>query len=521
MFKTGASHAFLRKEAQNDTQLHEIKEEPNIDVNVVSIELCHLKEESEVQNNFPICCSNCNAALTSNIPIENNTWKCQFCNTNQKIEDEQKQSIIKAESVDYIKEKKEVTEKQKGVIVYCIDVSGSMMGSRLEACKAAICQQMTTLKESDPERRVCIIEFESEVSILGDCTKTSLQINNKMLDDFDSLVDIGKEKVDLDSISATSESIIKTVSAMHTKGCTALGPALLLGTVIAGKEVGGQIILCTDGCANEGLGRTECSFGDGGECKSFYEKVTQLAKDKGVMVNINTISGCYSNLKILGEVAAETYGEILIVDPSNISSAFGDALDKELIATEVRIKIFLHPSMYLDDNDQSNLKYLVIGNVLDDSAHTFGYHFKSEHERRQYGDVMNYPIQVQIQYKNMKGEYRVRIINQEITVTDNVEEIQMDNELLQNFYMQQTAQNIRKGNKVEAQKRLNHWKNVPKMSYTTQNQQAYDDYGKHFDEYLDQDTNFVSDSTCAFAYSACNFSNKKAGKYGDHDYDFS
>ncbi|KAL7713423.1 VWFA domain-containing protein [Entamoeba marina] len=327
MIKTGASHAFLKSEHKDNPQVNEIIEEPKVDVNLISVELNNLNAQCAVQQSSPIYCSSCKAALTNDIVIEDNTWKCQFCSTTQRIEDKQKEGIVKKGTIDYIKEKKEISMNKGGIVVYCIDVSGSMNGSRLESCKAAICEQVKLLKETNPEKMVCVIEFESNVSILGDCTKSPLQINSRMMDDFDSLVDIGKEKVYLDPISVTGDRIIKNVQSMHTKGSTALGPALLLGTVIAGKEVGGQVILCTDGCANQGLGSMCCNEES---YKPFYERVTQLAKDKGVIININTISGCNSNLKVLGETAAETYGEIIVVDSSKIYSAFDDALDKKI-----------------------------------------------------------------------------------------------------------------------------------------------------------------------------------------------
>ncbi len=63
-------------------------------------------------------------------------------------------------------------------------------------------------------------------------------------------------------------------------GGTALGPALYYSVLLAARKPGGQVLLCTDGMANLGLGRLdEDELVD--EANSFYENVVQLAKSKG------------------------------------------------------------------------------------------------------------------------------------------------------------------------------------------------------------------------------------------------
>lgn len=59
---------------------------------------------------------------------------------------------------------------------------------------------------------------------------------------------------------------------MRTEGCTALGPALSIAMGIAMGTTGSEIVLCTDGAPNQGVGGGT----DGSESKEhFYKKVNR------------------------------------------------------------------------------------------------------------------------------------------------------------------------------------------------------------------------------------------------------
>ena len=63
------------------------------------------------------------------------------------------------------------------------------------------------------------------------------------------------------------------VGNLRTTGCTALGPALAVATAMATCSTGGsaEVILCTDGMPNTGIGALDYSASAG---QSFYEKVS-------------------------------------------------------------------------------------------------------------------------------------------------------------------------------------------------------------------------------------------------------
>jgi len=62
---------------------------------------------------------------------------------------------------------------------------------------------------------------------------------------------------------------------LTTGSATALGPALLMSVFMASKVVGSRVVLCTDGCANEGLGQLDRST-----ASEFYLRLGETASSK-------------------------------------------------------------------------------------------------------------------------------------------------------------------------------------------------------------------------------------------------
>jgi uncharacterized protein with von Willebrand factor type A (vWA) domain len=56
-------------------------------------------------------------------------------------------------------------------IVYCIDVSGSMSGIRLECVKQTIVGQIEEMHKTYPERKVGIVTFSDLIKVIGDGSK--------------------------------------------------------------------------------------------------------------------------------------------------------------------------------------------------------------------------------------------------------------------------------------------------------------------------------------------------------------
>jgi len=89
---------------------------------------------------------------------------------------------------------------------------------------------------------------------------------------------------------------------LQETGTTALGPAVATSIAMAAEgAAGSQVVICTDGLANIGLGAFEEANTDAEKAKvaEFYERIGEYAKNKGVTINLISIKGDDCNLDTL------------------------------------------------------------------------------------------------------------------------------------------------------------------------------------------------------------------------------
>ena len=67
--------------------------------------------------------------------------------------------------------------------------------------------------------------------------------------------------------------------SLEEGGATALGPALYYSILIASRKKGSQVILCTDGLANKGVGSLENDKQE--EISRFYNEMAETALKAG------------------------------------------------------------------------------------------------------------------------------------------------------------------------------------------------------------------------------------------------
>ena len=117
-----------------------------LDTNVVQISLGSLGDEVALATGDPVFCEGCGAVfnhISRIVPAEKEdadvaasdgegTWKCEFCFTNNAIMLDEEE-IPRDESVDYILEppsaedvKRQDSSGSDGLVVFCMDTSGSM-----------------------------------------------------------------------------------------------------------------------------------------------------------------------------------------------------------------------------------------------------------------------------------------------------------------------------------------------------------------------------------------------------------
>lgn len=538
------------------------------DSNIIAVKFDQLVMPNEMFAGDPIKCQKCEAIMSkfskANMKKETKLiWTCDFCFQENDLSSKIKSldEIPNQDDVTFLLEPAPVkTDEPKSsggadakavsadnsYFTFCIDVSGSMdtmiqikkqkkeanpqpdqmmqqqispiFGgspvsnsdfeetnmSRLQGVKVAAVENLSKLKEEEPNKRVSLVTFSDAIKFYGDGSKVRnnepllnigghrgygfggygypqqqmqqqqstlgsfLQRANNFLSrsstrssnnnsDSDSdqpnqpqpnaqeiPADIleNKEKMialaknqdgNLNCIKETYANLEQKIKLLRTEGSTALGPALVFSIGFSSKKSGSQIILCTDGCANVGMGSVE--HGNQAQSVKFYEDLADYAKENGVTVNVISMEGTDCKLALLGKVADRSNGTLSIVNPLNLSEQFKSILENRIVATSVKAKLIVnHKYLYIRDDqleteeskaiesedqaakeklNEARKSILVkdIGNANLDTEITFEYgvrKLKGE-EKKNKNAFKELPFQLQISYTTMDGAKAIRV----------------------------------------------------------------------------------------------------------------
>ena len=114
------------------------------------------------------------------------------------------------------------------------------------------------MQNAAPERKIGLVTFNHEVTIIGDGTKAPVTIAGDKLYDYDLLMDSGVKSASVQltkPIKDTRKQLESKLMVLEETGPTALGPAILSSIAMAAEGApGSTVIVCTDGLANVGLG---------------------------------------------------------------------------------------------------------------------------------------------------------------------------------------------------------------------------------------------------------------------------
>ena len=429
--------------------------------------------------------------------IENDKykWECEFCKNVNQIE-LNKDSIPLTKAIDYIIEKpKEIETPKIGEkkvnldddtsLIFCFDISGSMSQSydvstdvfdkikgnlnikklkykkldsysgsededdsfdnyyyrnmnsvnRLETLQAAITSNIKKITKDSPNVKVGLVTFNSNVTIYGDCLSKPIKIEEK--DDEEKIKKLGVEYSNLISnpISKTSDKILTILNSIEENGCTALGPGIVLSlSLLKNAKKGSRIFLCTDGLANEGIGKIEGEENENIEKnKVFYENIGNEALKKGISINLITFKDQHSGIEILMKMVEKSGGEIMRVTPEQIVEDFSDMLQSNTIGMNTTLEIKLHNLLMFRNendeflsNDKSTFKKL-IGNIRNDMIDYFEFKFKKakmiSDMNININEVKKIPVQCIIEYTDKNNGKYIEVFTDLKTVSSNKEEI--------------------------------------------------------------------------------------------------
>jgi len=414
------------------------------DTNVISVKFRTLAEDVKIATGDHIFCKTCKALLSavSVVTSKNNEqiWNCEYCETENSISIDPEE-IPTAESMDYIlgSSSENIVSNDSNIIIFCIDISGSMGVSyelagkvqlrgheklqqlsslntertatgqmadqflpnerrdityitRLQCVQAAISAQLEKMESENPNRRVGIVTFNNEVQVIGDGTHPATIVAGDKLSNHDELIQIGNQVAITSTIHASRKALSEKLFALEEGGSTALGPALVVSLGMTQKYPGSKIVICTDGISNVGLGSLDDLVTDEQKqsVSSFYEQLGHNAKAQGVIVSVISIKGTDCSLESLGALADLTAGEVDRVDPMQITKNFHSILSLPVIATHVTVSLLVHKGLFIrneiDEEDekesQRSLEVRDIGNVTQESTTSFEYGVKRNYKKK-------------------------------------------------------------------------------------------------------------------------------------------
>ena len=169
--------------------------------------------------------------------------------------------------------------------------------------------------------------------------------------------------------------------------------------------------------------------------KLYYTKIGEIAKEKGIIINLITFEDSESEINVLMNMIQNSGGEIIRVNPQAILDGFNDLLENEAIASEVEIKMNLNKCMTFRDqeekdmiNDNSTI-IQKLGNVSKETETYYELKFKksiilAEMKDINFDELKNLIFQIIIKYKNKNGSKYIRIITKNMKISDNKEEIE-------------------------------------------------------------------------------------------------
>ena len=249
------------------------------------------------------------------------------------------------------------------LVIFCVDTSGSMgltmpfdearpvptglhtssqvmSATRLQLVQAAVRAKILALRESSPASIPVIVTFGSSVKVLcvrADGSFQATTISGAMLKDEQGLLARGRSLADAATTrlsQATAESLVHKIYDLQVAGRTALGPALSIAVGLAqGSNLpGAEIVVCTDGMANNGVGSIPA-----GQVANvpYYHNVGVVARDAGARISVITMEGEDAGLEHLGTAADLTGGHVDVVDPVTMEASFREAMASsgQIVAT--------------------------------------------------------------------------------------------------------------------------------------------------------------------------------------------
>jgi small GTP-binding protein len=442
----------------------------NPDTNVVAVSLGTLVKDAELAAGDPVHCSKCAAVLASTSVVKAELWACEYCGKENGV-DLEEEEMPKGKVQEYLLSPPEIRSAgagDEGLTIFVVDISGSMTStteipagfglfqlqiekkqdadeelarelaaqfqhqytrnesrnaryiSRMECVQAAVTIQLEELQRAHPERKILLITFNSDVTIHGDANAKSPAkvVSGSKLDQVTVLEKIGSElNIDqLRSVSEAKSDLSGKILQFSAVGGTALGPALVIALAAANNSRRSEIILCTDGASNEGIGKVEDPAS-----REFYRKLGSTAKESGTTLSLIGIEGGGIGLPILGEAAALSSGLVTIVNPLELQRKMREIVDNPTIATDVSVKFHFPREFGTGSKNETSVLDVPVGNATAATDITTSFGISPAGlalcEDGEATIPKRLPFQVSVAFTRMDGAKVLRVFSTEMRVT--------------------------------------------------------------------------------------------------------
>jgi hypothetical protein len=225
----------------------------------------------------------------------------------------------------------------------------------------------------------------------GDCSQKPRVLAGDVLNDEEKLREVAAS-IDVERVTTlekSGERIGEIVRGLQADGQTAAGPALLLAGTIASRCGKADVLFCSDGIANVGVGAVDDSSSSSSSSSSpspstgggllkqrkhqratskFYNNIGVAMKTAGVTISVVSIEGD-SDIENLSRVASLSGGTVTQVKPLEVQRQFRALVDKPKLASNVQLQIRVSKNLLLLDSklDTSSVIDIDVGNVNCDS----------------------------------------------------------------------------------------------------------------------------------------------------------
>ena len=419
-----------------------------------------LATQLEFTTGDPIKCNNCPAILSSlsilqDIGEAEYTWHCEFCGfENEHINlDEEELPSKERDVCEFLLEPPIAAgEENEPVLIFCIDISGSMCVTsevpglqaewkrarngnvsdvpvdyqylpgerpgaqyikRLDCIKTAVQTQLDRTLVEQPKRKVLLITFNNEIQVLRSNNET-ITIAGDQLDNIEELAG-AVQNFNWDAIAPISQchaTLRKQIEELEETGATALGPALSVAVNLCKSFHRSEVILCTDGMPNVGVGALDSPYID--VARQFYVKLAAEAKKQSTMINVIAIEGCNCSLEDFKMCAEYTNGQLNTLHPLEVVRQIRKIAQNPVIAAEVELTVLLHPLLVFNGPHEYSGKHVAqfaLGNATKASDLTFTFECARKSQKK-YKSLTAFPFQYQISFKRQDGSRCMRVISQ-------------------------------------------------------------------------------------------------------------